>query len=193
MCPRRQQGGAIAQCPSIILRVGNLHALGCELLDERDHLFEVIDVLAMDDKVYGECDFVAANDAREVDFVRMRFGAGNPVGRGLARILKADLDVIETGLDQCLQACFRKADAGRYQIGIEARGARCSDEFGEIGTRQRFAAGEVRVQHPQLAGLLENIDPLRGGKLRSHCSQFQRIGAVDAVQRAAVREFGDEG
>jgi len=52
LCRVGSRAARFAQCPSIILRVGNLHALGCELLDERDHLFEVIDVLAMDDKVY---------------------------------------------------------------------------------------------------------------------------------------------
>ena len=193
LCPRGQQRGAVPQCPAVILRVGDLHALGRELLDERDHLFEVVDVLPVDDKIHGERDFVAADDARQFDLVRVCFGAGNPVGCVLARILKADLDVIESGVDQCLQSCFSKADAGRDQIGVEACGARSRDEFGQIRTRQRFAAGEVRVQHSQLARLLENIDPFRGGKLRTHCSQLQRIGAIDAVQRAAVRDLGDEG
>jgi hypothetical protein len=51
----------------------------------------------------------------------------------------------------------------------------------------------VRVKHPQLAGLLENVDPLFGGKLRTCRSQFQRIRTIDAMQRAAVRDLGDEG
>jgi hypothetical protein len=159
LCPRWQQRGAIPQRPAVILRVGDLHALGRELLDESDHLLDVIDVLPVYDKIHGERDFVLADDARQFNLVRVRFGAGNPVGRALARILKADLDVIESGVNQCLQSCFNKPNGGRDQIGVEACGARSRDEVPQIWSRQGFAAGEVRVQHSQLARLLENIDP----------------------------------
>ena len=79
--------------------MGDLHAVGSELLDERDHLFEVIDVLPMDDKIYGECDFVPADETGQFNFVGVSFGSGDPVGGVLAGILKADLDVIEAGID----------------------------------------------------------------------------------------------
>ena len=46
-----------------------------------------------------------ADHARQFDLVRVRFGAGNPVGGVLARILKADLNVIESGVDQRLAVC----------------------------------------------------------------------------------------
>ena len=110
---RGQQRGAVLQCPAVILRVGDFHALGRELLDESDHLFEVIDVLPVHHKIDGERDLVLADDARQFDFVRVRFGAGNPVGRVFARILKADLDVIESGLDQCLAVVVRQARCQR--------------------------------------------------------------------------------
>ena len=131
--------------------------------------------------------------ARQFNLVRVRFGAGDPVGCVLARILKTDLDVIESGIDQRLQSCFSKSDAGSDEVGVEARGARAGDEFGQIGPSQRFASGEVRVQHAELARLLENVDPFCGGKFRTRCGQLQRIRAIDAVQRAAVRDLGDEG
>ena len=46
------------------------HSIACgrspcgrgQVADERDYLFEVIDILAMDDEVYGEGDFVAADE-----------------------------------------------------------------------------------------------------------------------------------
>ncbi len=40
-----QQCGAILQRPTVILSVGDFHALGSEVLDEGDHLIKVIDVL----------------------------------------------------------------------------------------------------------------------------------------------------
>jgi hypothetical protein len=118
------------------------------LLDEKDHLFEVIDILAMNDQIYGEGDLVAADNAGELDLVGVSFGSGNPVGGGFARILKADLDVIEAGVNERLQARLGKADAGGDQIGVKAGGARSGGEFGEIGAGEWFAASEVRVQHP---------------------------------------------
>ena len=108
-------------------------------------------ILAMDDEVYGEGDFVAADEARQFNLVRVSFCSSDPVGRGFARILKAQLDVIESGIDQRLQPRFGKANAGSDEVGVEAGGARCGDEFGKIRTRQRFAAGEVGVQHSELA------------------------------------------
>ena len=92
-----------------------------------------------------------------------------------------------------LQPRFGQADARSDEIGIKPCGARARDEFREIGPRQRFPSGKVRVQHAQLAALLENIDPLFCGKLRMNRSQLEGIGAVDAMQRAAVRDLGDEG
>ena len=121
------------------------------------------------------------------------FGSGDPVGGGFAGILKTDLDVIEAGIDERLQPRLGEADAGGDEICVKAGGARSGDELGEIGAGQRFSAGEVRVQHAELAGLTENVDPLCGGKFRANGGQLQRIGAIDAVQRAAVRQFGDEG
>ncbi len=49
------------------------------------------------------------------------------------------------------------------------------------------------MEHSELARLLENIKPLFGGKLRTDRSQLQRIRAVSAMQRAAMRDLGDEG
>ena len=137
--------------------------------------------------------FVSANRLRQFDLVCVRFCAGNPIRRSFARILKADLDVVESGVDQRLQPLFVESEARGDEVGVESRGARGSDQFRQIGAGQRFAAGEVRVQHAEFAALLEHARPLLGRELRFRARQFQRIRAIDAVQRAAVRDFGDEG
>ena len=104
---RRHQRGAVGQRPSVVLRVRDLHSLRVQLLDEGDHLFQMIEILPMHDQVHGEGDLVPADRAREFDLVRVRLRAGNPVGGFFARILKADLDVIESRVDQRLQTPAR--------------------------------------------------------------------------------------
>ena len=171
----------------------NLDPLRGELLDEGDHLFQMIEVLPVHDQIYCERNLVPADRAREFDFVRVRLGSGNPVGSLFPRILEADLDVIEAGLDQGLQPLLVEADARGDEVGIKSRGARGGDQLCQIGPHQRFAAGKVRMQHAQLAALLKDAGPLAGGKFRLRSGQLERIRAVDAVQRAAVRDFGDQG
>ena len=50
----------------------------------------------------------------------------------------------------------------------------------------------MKMQDSQLGGLLKDIDPFCGLKLRGHGRHLQRIGTVHAVQRAAVSDFGDQ-
>ena len=81
----RHQRSAISQRPAVILRVSDLHALRIQLLDERDHLFQMVEILAVHDQVYGERDLVLSRSScGKFDFVGMRFCAGNPVGRVFA-------------------------------------------------------------------------------------------------------------
>ena len=115
--------------------MGNLHAVGVQLLDEGDHLFEMVEILAVDHQVYGERDFVAANRAREFDFVRVRFGAGNPVGGIFTRILEAELNVIETSGHQRRESLLIQSDSRGNQVGVESGCAGCGDEFGQVLTR----------------------------------------------------------
>src|SRR5207245_980795 len=105
------------------------------------------EVLPVHHQVYGEGNLVLADDMGEFDLVGVRFGSRDPVGRVLAGILEAELNVVETCSDQRVQPLFRETDAGRDEIGIEARGAGGGDQFGEVGAGERFAAGEMRVQH----------------------------------------------
>ena len=95
----RKQCGAIFQSPTVILRVGDFHTLRRQLLDEGNHLFQVVNVLPVDNKVYGEGNLELADDAGKLDFVGMRLRPRDPVGGVLARILKTDLYVIESGVD----------------------------------------------------------------------------------------------
>ena len=91
-----------------------------------------------------------------------------------------------------MQTRLIEADTGSDQVGVKSSGAGSGDEFGEIDAGQRFATCKMRVQHAELAGLLKDAAPLGGGKLRLGSGKLQRVRAIDTVQRAAMRDFGDE-
>src|SRR5581483_4940558 len=143
-------------------------------------------------EIYGECDLVPANRARKFNFVGMRLRAGNPVRRFLPRILKADLDMIQTSIYQRLEALLIEPDPRRDQVGVKSRGAGSSDQLCQIRTGQRFATRKVRVQHSQPARLREHANPLLGRELRSSCRELHGIRAVHAMQGTAVSNFGNE-
>ncbi len=92
----------------------------------------------------------------------MRLRACDPVRRVFPRILKADLDVIESGVDESFEPLLVEPNAGSNQIGIETCSARSSDQFGQVGACERFAAREMRMQHSQFSRLLEDTCPLIG-------------------------------
>ena len=71
--------------------------------------------------------------------------------------------------------------------------ARARDQFGQIRARQRLASGEVKMQNAERGGLAENAQPVGGRELFFARRQLQRIRAVHAVQRAAVRDLGNQG
>ena len=93
------------------MRVRDLDALGIELLDKPNHLFQMIKILPVHDQVHRKSDPMFADSAREFDFVGVGFSSGDPVGGVFAGVLKADLDVVETGIDQCFQALVIETDA----------------------------------------------------------------------------------
>src|ERR1700686_903850 len=101
--------------------------------------------------------------------------------------------MIESGINHGLQSGFGETKARPDKILIKPRGMRACDQFWEIGTHEWFASGEVRVQHAEFSPLLEDGDPFFGGKLRAGCGHFQWIRTIDAVQRAAGGDLGDEG
>ena len=81
---RRQQCRAVLKRPTVVLRVRDFHAIGMERFERGNHLFQVIDVLAMDDQVYREGDAVLANPrfanpCCQLNLVRVRASTCDPV------------------------------------------------------------------------------------------------------------------
>ncbi len=87
----------------------------------------MIQILPVHDQVYRECNLVLPNRPRQFDLVRVCLSARDPVRRIFPRILKADLDVIKTRINQHLQSLLIESDARGDEIRIESRSARGRD------------------------------------------------------------------
>jgi len=66
-----------------------------------------------------EGDPLLADPLCNLDFVGVRLRARNPVGTLWSRILKTQLDVIESGVDQAFETIGRKPQAGGNQICVQ--------------------------------------------------------------------------
>src|ERR1019366_1884650 len=100
--------------------------------------------------------------------------------------------MVEARLHQLREPLPRKPNTGGDQVGIKTRLARASDQLPKIGTCQRLTSSEMKMQDSQCSRFAENPQPIRSRKLFVARGQLQRIRAVHAVQRAAVRDLGDE-
>src|SRR3984957_18674867 len=67
------------------------------------------------------------------------------------------------------------------------------DEFDQILARGRLAAGEWDLQHADLGKLREDFLPFFRRELAAAAVEVNRIGAIGALQRAAMRQFGEHG
>ena len=65
------------------------------------------------------------------------------------------------------------------------------DQFDQILARGRLAAGEMDLQHADLGELGEDLLPFRGREFAAAAVEFDRVGAIGALQRAAMRQFGE--
>src|SRR5450631_2765150 len=169
-----------------------------ERFERGNHRLEVLDVLPVNDQIYRErdatlADLMLADPRGQFDFVSVRARSGNPVRGAFARILKAELDMVKASFHKLRQALARKPDSRGDQVRIQTRLARALDQLSQIRARQRLASGEVKMQNAKRGSLAENPQPVGGCELFFARSQLQRIRAVYAVQRAAVRDLGNQG
>src|SRR6202041_3181881 len=60
-----------------------------------------------------------------------------------------------------------------------------------ILARRRLASGEMDLQHTDFGKFSEDLLPLLGGELAAAAIQLHRVGAIGALQRTAMGEFGE--
>src|SRR4029077_7527231 len=112
--------------------------------------------------VHGEGDATTADGARDLQFARVRAGAGNIIGQAGINALKAELDVVKTSGEQFVEARVAESDARRDQVDVKMRVAGRGREFHHVRAGQRLPPGKVHLHNPEFSRLLEDADPLRG-------------------------------
>ena len=64
------------------------------------------------------------------------------------------------------------------------------DDVGEVGPRRRLAARQVNLQHAECRGFAQHPFPGFRVEFARFAVELQRIGAIGALQRAAMGQFG---
>ncbi len=188
---RGQQAVAIGEAPTVILHIGKFDASGARGFGDFEHFVDLIDVAAVNDEIERDGDADFFQPFEDAEFLRVGFCAGDFFGGVGVGALEAELDVVEAGFDELREFLFVEREAGGDEVDVEAGGARGFDEIENVGAGEGFAAGEVGLENAELRGLLEDAGPGFGGEFGAAGGEFEGIRAVDAVEGAAVGEFGD--
>ena len=98
--------------------------------------------------------------------------------------------MVQASLLEVADFLLGQANAGGDQVGVEAQLARFCDQLGQVLSHQRFAAGKTQLRGAHLAGFAKHLDPLFGAQLLALFSEIQRVGAIRALQRAAIGQLG---
>ena len=192
---RRHQRAAVLERPGVVLHVGDLDASGAELDRVVDDRFHAIDVVAMDRRVDGQRHAELAHPAGHFLLLgAAALVAADAVGiLGLrVDVLNGDLHVVEAARLQLFEPVALQQHRGGDEIGVEpVLGGRRDDLF-EVAARRRLAAGQMHLQNAELGRLPHDFLPLGRRQLGVALFEFERIGAVGALQGTAMRELGEE-
>src|SRR5215468_3243081 len=93
---------------------------------------------------------------------------------------------------QLLEADALERHGARDQVRVELERSRTGDQLFEIAAQQRLAAGQVELNHTECFRLPEDAQPGGSVELVAVPGPVDRVRAVAAAQRAAVRELRDE-
>src|SRR5579884_1098691 len=119
---------AVGEGPTVILHVRKFGEIG-----------------AMNNEVESDGDAARLEPFEETEFVLVRLSTGD-FGRDFgAGALKTELQVVETGREERIEAGFVHGQAGSDEVDIETSGASGFDEFEQIWAGERLAAREVEL------------------------------------------------
>ena len=189
----RHQRGAVLQRPAVVLDVGDLDAVGVERDGHVDHVGQLVEVLPVHHGVDGERQAEFAGPAGGFELLRVALEAGDAVGEFGFVALEADLDVVEAGIGQRRELFARQQHRRGDEVGVEAEVGGVLDQLDEVLADGRLAAGEMDLEHADLGELGHHLLPLVGGELVAGALHLDRVGAIAALQRAAVGEFEQHG
>jgi len=183
---------AIGKSPAVILNVRKFHSTRAGGFGDGQHLWDLVDVAAMNDEIQRDRKTMLLKPFEDTKFLRMRFGVGDFSSDFFTGTLETELDVIKSSTDERGEFLFVEREARSNQVDVEPGGACGADEFNDVSAGERFAAGEVGLENAKFGGLGENARPDFSRKFDGTICKFERIRAVDAMQRATVSEFGNK-
>ena len=157
-----------------------------------DDLGEMIEVGAMQHDVHAEGEVELLHPFGRLQLRVPAARARDLLGDLLFGILKGDLHVLEPRFLDAHRALVREAERGGDKRLIEAERVRVGDELFEIAADEWLAAGESELQCAELARLREDALPIVGRELGLRAREIDRVGAVRAVERTAVRELREQ-
>ena len=144
----------------------------------------------MHDRVDGQRQIQLARPFRDFDLLRVRvLQAGDAVGDDGLVALETDLDMTQPGIGQRAKFLFGQQHRRGDEIGVQPDIAGVLHQFDQILARGRLAAGEMDLQHADLGELGEHLLPFLGRQFAAAALQLDRIGAIGALQRTAMRQF----
>ena len=185
--PGRQQPFAIKKRPPVELAGGQLNVIGFQLNAQLDNFIELVDVVPVENEVEHHRVVARFHGFGHGQLLLEGFFVAGQ--RGVEHFiagLEANLDMVQPGLAEGVQFALRQPYPGGDQVGIEPEVARGADQFRQIFTGQRLAAGKAQLNAAHRPRLAKDLDPLFGGQLLILPGEVQRIGTL---QRAAVGQL----
>ncbi len=194
----RREVGPVDPGPAVELGVRELHPVGAERDRQVGDLAEALDIGAVQHGVDGERQSGAGEQGGRGELALVPGGTlepgqpGDAVGLPGVGVLDGQLHVVQPGRGEFGGAVTVQRQTAGDQVGVEAELPGVRDDGDQIAAEQRLAAGEVDLEHTEPARLVEHPQPLPGVQFLPLPDEFDRVGAVVALQGAAVGEFGDQ-
>jgi hypothetical protein len=138
-----KQNGAIGESPTVVLNAGKFDGAGTVLLDKGNHTVEFMDVLAMNYEIQSDADAMLLEPGEDEKFVSMRVCVRDGAAGFLGGALKAELKMVETGVDKRGEFSFVQGKAAGDEADIEPGVAGGANEVDDVRAGKRFAPGEV--------------------------------------------------
>jgi hypothetical protein len=135
----------------------------------------------VNDEIQREADTITLEPFQNAQLLLMGLRAGNVVGGFLARTLEAELKMIEACLHQRPELGLVQRQAGSDEANVESGTACIPDEFCDVWTRKRFAAGEINLENTGFASsTVRMIDLVR------NAVEAMGLDLASAVRRASL-------
>jgi hypothetical protein len=166
--------------------------MGPQTLRERNRFPDLVDVVTVQDDVERKGQTELANPSGCNQLGIEAIVPSDAIATVGVYALKTELNCIEARSLERYEPLAGKWHTTRDEIRIKSEAVRAGDESFEVASRERFAAGQVQLNDPELLRAGKHTQPLRGVELSRVGGMIDRVRAVWTVQRASIRQLGYE-